>query len=106
MPTPEISNEGLVDTLERRDSLALLLVQSMVHDGTVRKVDLSLWLLPCECVLLPVLVISLWVILAGVCATGLLPVRCCLGGLHAINYVSDRPVDETVVKHTRRSTSS
>lgn len=101
-----IHKEGLVDTLERWDSLALLLIQSVVHDGTVRKVDLSLRLLPRESVLLPVLVISVWVILAGVCTTRLLPVRCCLGGLHAINYVSNRPVDDTVVKLTRRLTSS
>lgn len=62
---------------------ALSLVKGVVDNATVGKVDLSLWLLPCEGVLLPVLVITVWVVLTGVSTTGLLSVRCGLGGLDA-----------------------
>lgn len=62
---------------------ALGLVKSVVDNTAVGKIDLSLWLLPCEGVLLPVLVITVWVVLTGVSTTGLLSVCCGLGGLDA-----------------------
>lgn len=73
----------LVDTLEWWDVGALRLIQGVVDDSTVGKVDLSLWLLPCESVLLPVLVVTLWVVLTCVSTTGLLSVCCGLGSLDA-----------------------
>lgn len=62
---------------------ALGLVKGVVDNATVGKIDLSLWLLPCESVLLPVLVITVWVVLTGVSTTRLLSVCCGLGGLDA-----------------------
>ncbi len=51
----------LVDTLEGRDGLALVLVEGGVNDATV--LDVDVWLgrvgLPCEGVLHPLLVITL-----------------------------------------------
>lgn len=105
-PNSEQGKNILVDTLERRNSLALLLIQGVVDNGSVGEVDLSLWLLPRECVLLPVLVVSLWVILAGVCTTGLLSVGRGLGGLNTTNPVSKRSTNHMDAPLTRKSTSS
>ena len=51
----------LVDMLERRDGLALGLVEGLVDDATVLDVDLRRVdvVLPRECVLHPVLIITL-----------------------------------------------
>jgi hypothetical protein len=63
----------LVHTLERRDGLALVLVERVADDAAVAEVDGALrLLLETESVLHPVLVVALGVIFAGVRATRLL----------------------------------
>src|SRR4051812_4810393 len=71
-PAPPL-RQRLVRPLERRDGLALVLVERGADDGAVAEVDLAVrLLLPGEGVLHPVLVVAVGVILAGVGATGLL----------------------------------
>lgn len=65
----------LVGTLERRHSLALVLVQRGADHTSVAEIDLAMGvLLPCQGVLHPVLIIPLGEVLAGVGTTGLLAV--------------------------------
>jgi hypothetical protein len=98
----------LVDTLERWYGLALVLVQGMVDDSTVAEVDLSLrLLLEGQGVLLPVLVVSLWVIFTGVCTTGFLSRGGSFGGLDTRIIMSVYEFSQVNAKQlTRKSTSS
>lgn len=66
---------SLVSTLERRNRLALVLVQGCVRDVAVVKVDPAVGVpLPCKGVLCPVLVVTLREVLACVGTTGFLTV--------------------------------
>jgi hypothetical protein len=72
----------LVASGERRNGLALVLVQGGADDGAVAELGLSVGLLlPRESVLHPVLVVTVGVVLAGVGTTGFLAVGGALGGL-------------------------
>lgn len=78
----------LVDTLEGRHALALVLVEGPVLDSTVAKVDLTVrLLLPGESVLHPVLVITLGVVLTSVGTAGLLAVGGGDSGLSATGHL-------------------
>lgn len=80
---PKIAS--LVGTLERRHSLALVLIQGVGLDGTVAKLDLTVGLLlPGESVLHPVLIVTVGVVLTGVGTTGLLAVGSGSSGLGTI----------------------
>ncbi len=73
---------SLVYTLERRNGLALGLVQRRSNDATVREVDLAMGLLlEGQSVLHPFLVVTVGEILAGVGTTGLLAGSGSGGGL-------------------------
>jgi len=73
---------SLVLASEWRNRLALGLVQSVTHDGAVANVYLVVCLLlPGECVLHPVLVITVGVVLTGVGTAGFLTVGGGFGGL-------------------------
>ena len=64
------NDNSLVHTLERRDGLALILIQCMSNDRSVCQVDLSVWLLlECQTVLHPVFVVSVWEIFSGMGTT-------------------------------------
>jgi hypothetical protein len=72
----------LVLSLERRDSLALVLIQRCAHDSPVLDVDGGVGLLlPGEGVLHPVLVVTVREILTGVGTTGFLADGGGFGGL-------------------------
>jgi hypothetical protein len=72
----------LVASGERRNGLALVLVQGGADNGAVAELGLSVGLLlPRESVLHPVLVVTVGIVLAGVGATGFLAVGGALGGL-------------------------
>ena len=72
----------LVASGERRNGLALVLVQGGADDGAVAELGLSVGLLlPRESVLHPVLVVTVGVVLAGVGAAGFLAVGGALGSL-------------------------
>lgn len=72
----------LVYTLERRNGLALRLIQRRGDDATVRQVDLAVGgLLEGECVLHPFLVITFGEVLAGMGTTRLLAGSGGSGGL-------------------------
>ena len=69
--------DNLVHTLERRNSLALSLVQGVGDDTSVGEICLSVGrLLETEGVLHPVLVVTIGVIFSGVCTSGLLSCGC------------------------------
>ena len=74
----------LVDTLEGRNGLALGLVEGGTDDVTILDVDFWLrWVgLPGECVLHPVRIVTLRVILSGVCSTRLLS---CMSSSDSLN---------------------
>lgn len=75
----------LVYTLERRNRLALILVQGGGNDLAVCQVYLAVGLLlEAESVLHPVLVITVRVVLAGVSTTGLLSGGSGSGGLNTM----------------------
>jgi hypothetical protein len=77
----------LVDTLEGRHALALVLVEGLVLDTAVAQVDLTVrLLLPGESVLHPVLIITLGVVLTGVSTTRLLAVGRGDSGLSTRGY--------------------
>lgn len=76
---------SLVGTLERRHSLALLLIQSVGLNGTVVEGDLAVGLLlPGESVLHPLLVVTVGEVLTSVSTTGLLAVGGGDGGLGTV----------------------
>lgn len=78
------SSTSLVNTLERWYGLALVLVQSSARNSAVGQLGLALrLLLEGQGVLHPVLVVSLGVVLAGVCATRFLSGGGGLGSLNA-----------------------
>lgn len=86
---------GLVYTLERRHSLALVLVEGGTDDLAVRKVDTAVGLLlEAQGVLHPVLIVTVGVVLAGVGTTRLLAVGGRDGSLGTIvwsaRYLSGR----------------
>lgn len=90
--TPTNSTARLVNTLERWDRLALVLVQSVAVDGTVGEVDLAVRvLLEGQGVLHPVLVITLRVVLTGMGTTRLLTVGGSMCGLRTVDGVSQLP---------------
>lgn len=73
----------LIRSLEWWYSLALGLIKGVGYNRSVTNVNLCMrLLLPCECVLHPVLVITVGEVLACVGTTGLLAVCGGLGGLH------------------------
>lgn len=79
------SATGLVNTLERRNGLALVGVQGVGLDGTVAKLDVAVGLLlPGESVLHPVLVVTLGEVLTGVSTPRLLAVGGSQGGLGTV----------------------
>jgi hypothetical protein len=66
-PTKEIPHFFLVDTLEGRDSLALILIQRVADYSSVGEVHLAMWLLlEGQAVLHPVLVVSVGEVFSGV----------------------------------------
>jgi hypothetical protein len=80
---------GLVDTLERRNGLALVLIQGLGLNGTVTEVDLAVsLLLPGEGVLHPVLVVTVGEVLTGVSTTRLLTVGGSQGGLGTVEKLA------------------
>lgn len=82
-------DDNLVNTLERRNSLTLILIKSVANNSSVRQVGLSMWLLlECQAVLHPLLVVSVWVVLTGVGATRFLACSSCFCSLDAMYYVS------------------
>ena len=101
----------LVHTLEGRDGLALILIESGADDAAIAEVDLALRLLLVrESVLHPFLVVALGVILAGVGATGLLSCGGRGSGLGTIIVRQSLSQIIRVIKAartlTRKSTSS
>jgi hypothetical protein len=76
---------GLVDTLERRNGLALVLIQGLGLNGTVAELNVAVGLLlPGESVLHPVLVVTLGEVLTSVSTTRLLTVGGSEGGLGTV----------------------
>lgn len=81
-PTKEIPPFFLVDTLEGRDSLALILIQRVADYSSVGEVHLAMWLLlERQAVLHPVLVVSVGEVFSGVSTSGFLSRCCCFGRL-------------------------
>jgi hypothetical protein len=81
--------ESLVSTLEGRNGLALVLIQSTRLNSTVAELDVTVGLLlPCESVLHPVLVITVGEVLTGVSTTGLLTVGGSQGGLGTVEKLA------------------
>jgi hypothetical protein len=81
-PTKEIPCFFLVDTLEGRDSLALVLIQRVADYSSVGEVHLAMWLLlERQAVLHPVLVVSVGEVFSGVSTSGFLSRCCCFGRL-------------------------
>jgi hypothetical protein len=73
---------SLINTLKRRYSLALILIQRMTHHSSVSQLDFTLrLLLEGQRVLHPFLVVSLGVVLSCVRAAGFLPCSGRLSGL-------------------------
>jgi hypothetical protein len=63
-------DQCLISTLEWWNGLALALIQSGANDRSVAEIDLAVWaLLPCQGVLHPILIITLWKVLTGVGTT-------------------------------------
>jgi hypothetical protein len=76
---------GLVDTLEGRNGLALVLIQGLGLNGTVAELNVAVGLLlPGESVLHPVLVVTLGEVLTSVSTTRLLTVGGSEGGLGTV----------------------
>ena len=89
---PNAPGTCLVHTLERRHRLALVLIQRLVDDATVRQLDIRLRRvgLEGERVLHPALVVALGEVLAGVCTAGLLAGSGGGDGLHgALEQVAE-----------------
>lgn len=97
----------LVGTLERRDGLALVLVQRRANDTPVAELNLTLGLLlEGQGVLHPVLVVSVGEVLAGVGTTRLLTVGSGNGRLGATSLsVSCFSLQAITIILTRKSTS-
>ena len=77
----------LVHTLERRDGLALVLVESVPNNLTVCQVDLAVrLLLEGEGVLHPVNIVTVGEVLAGVSTTRLLSVSSSGGSLGTVEW--------------------